>query len=91
VLRQVDGKWTLQPLHPFDDNESTQWAGMIGFVEVSHPSEMLPVAPSAYEDAAKFNECSFLTNDGGPLPLFKDPLYSESTTPLPPFAVIDFQ
>jgi 5'-3' exonuclease len=91
VLRRQDEEWVLQPLTPLPNNDASNWASMIGFGNVQHPSELLPVDATLYSKAALFDGCSFLVDDGGPLPSFTSPFYENSNTPLPTYAKIDFE
>jgi len=93
ILRQSEesGEWKLVPLFPLPNNHMVNWSKMIGFIEVSHPSELLPVESSLYGKAAKFDGCSFIVSDGGPLPAFPEPMYNDNATTLPPFAHLDFE
>jgi hypothetical protein len=92
VLRCRDDEWVLLPLLPLQANDMQHWASMIGFVEVQHPSELLPVDATQYSKAMLFDGCSFLLDDGGPLPSFKDPVYrNTANVSLPTYAEIDFQ
>lgn len=90
VLRCRNGEWLLLPLSHLPTNEMSNWARMIGFGRVQHPSELLPVDAQQYSKAMLFDGSSFLVDGGGPLPPFKDPLYKNSSTALPHYASINF-
>jgi hypothetical protein len=96
--RQEDGSMVLVPLNPLPDSLSIeQWGFYIGF-DCPSPPALLRVESSQYLAASKFDGCSFLSSSGLALRAVDAPSYKENDfkhveagTPLPVFAVLNFE
>ncbi len=65
---------------------------MIGFDNVAHPLEMLPLESSQHAKASSLMAAvSLLMMAGRPLPSFQDQVYDNSSEGLPSFAKLDFE